>query len=306
MKKNLLFLLAFTTFSMGRAQWSPTSPTVIYGTDDRKEFYQIKNTTVRLQFNATGLMINDTEALIQDNSSLRLLPSTVEKTYHLCPNQVLGTQPALGHCSGILVAPNLYLTAGHCLYNEDECKTKLIVFDYKYSALSKYTESLSQKQYARCKRIIARSHPTSATSDDAPDLALIELEKPMLGRHYASLPKNKTKTNDRVYLIGYPNGMPAKFADNAVVSDKKFRYYFNANLDAFAGNSGSPVFSAKTHELIGILSSGEDDFTYNEAGVCNELKICPNKGGCTGEMFINLQSIKANLQKLISSNAQFL
>ncbi len=41
-------------------------------------------------------------------------------------------------------------------------------------------------------------------------------------------------------------------------------YNFVTNLDAFGGNSGSPVFEPNTLEVIGILSSGaEDNATVN-------------------------------------------
>ena len=35
---------------------------------------------------------------------------------------------------------------------------------------------------------------------------------------------------------------------------------FTTTLDAFRGNSGSAVISTVTHEMVGILKGGDDDF----------------------------------------------
>jgi hypothetical protein len=48
------------------------------------------------------------------------------------------------------------------------------------------------------------------------------------------------------------------------------RNYFTANLDSYAGNSGSPVFNQKTGRVEGILIQGADDFVYNEENQCLE------------------------------------
>ena len=37
-------------------------------------------------------------------------------------------------------------------------------------------------------------------------------------------------------------------------------HHFKCDLDAFAGNSGSPVFREDTHEVVGILCVGNKDY----------------------------------------------
>ncbi len=41
---------------------------------------------------------------------------------------------------------------------------------------------------------------------------------------------------------------------------------FKTNLDAFGGNSGSPVFDKYSMEILGILISGSSD--YKDKGSC--------------------------------------
>ncbi len=44
--------------------------------------------------------------------------------------------------------------------------------------------------------------------------------------------------------------------------------YFMAPLDAFSGNSGFPVFSAETQELLGIAAKGDpEDLQWTKNGV---------------------------------------
>jgi V8-like Glu-specific endopeptidase len=44
--------------------------------------------------------------------------------------------------------------------------------------------------------------------------------------------------------------------------------YFTANLDTYAGNSGSPVFNKNTGKVEGIIIQGAEDFFYNEENNC--------------------------------------
>jgi hypothetical protein len=64
-----------------------------------------------------------------------------------------------------------------------------------------------------------------------------------------------------LYMIGHPAGLPAKYADDAVVVDlREDRKLFSADLDAYGGNSGSPVFDKATGRVVGVLVAGENDF----------------------------------------------
>jgi hypothetical protein len=68
-----------------------------------------------------------------------------------------------------------------------------------------------------------------------------------------------------VYLkkfSGHPCGLPLKYSPGACVGEIT-ENYFRADLDVYSGNSGSPVFCAETHELIGIVSRAQiPDFRW--------------------------------------------
>ena len=69
-------------------------------------------------------------------------------------------------------------------------------------------------------------------------------------------PSDALAEGTEIYIIGHPFGLPMKVAGNARVESIDDNY-FRASLDAFRGNSGSPVFRADTHAAIGIYVRGE-------------------------------------------------
>jgi hypothetical protein len=63
------------------------------------------------------------------------------------------------------------------------------------------------------------------------------------------------------HMIGHPLGLPKKIAFNAQVTDEGlYGQKFLTNLDAFGGNSGSPVFRVSDHKIIGVQVAGKTDF----------------------------------------------
>ena len=82
--------------------------------------------------------------------------------------------------------------------------------------------------------------------------------------------------------MGFPAGMPLKYAPNATVRDASNEASFVANLDTFGGNSGSGVYDQTSKKLIGILVEGEIDYKPDTSGTCNLINVCPDNG-CTGE-----------------------
>ncbi|MCU0289669.1 MAG: NACHT domain-containing protein, partial [Acidobacteria bacterium] len=69
-----------------------------------------------------------------------------------------------------------------------------------------------------------------------------------------------------IYIMGHPCGLPLKYAPGGKIGEIT-NSHFLAGLDVYSGNSGSPVFCAETHELVGIVSRGKaTDFRWTEEG----------------------------------------
>jgi hypothetical protein len=120
--------------------------------------------------------------------------------------------------------------------------------------------------------------------DTGADWALVRLARPV--RHREPLPirtSGKVADGRAIFVVGHPNGLPTKLAGGAKVRDNRRRAYFVANLDTYGGNSGSPVFDARSRKVEGILVSGEKDFVKN--GNCFVSLVCPD-AGCLGESVI--------------------
>lgn len=89
-------------------------------------------------------------------------------------------------------------------------------------------------------------------------------------------------------------GLPMKVALNASMQGNTNPQFFYTSLDAFQGNSGSPVFQLDTHKVVGILVSGEIDYKWN--GSCNASTLC-RIPYCNGEKAIRIEQIMSVLQQ---------
>ena len=61
-------------------------------------------------------------------------------------------------------------------------------------------------------------------------------------------------------MLGHPSGMSIKLTKDGIVTETKQPGYFSCHLDAFSGNSGSPVFDFEKQKIIGILTAGGEDY----------------------------------------------
>ncbi|MCU0760521.1 MAG: serine protease [Steroidobacteraceae bacterium] len=105
-------------------------------------------------------------------------------------------------------------------------------------------------------RVPAAGSGRAATADD---WVLLRLEHPVTHLGTLAPPRLAApRTGAGVYTLGHPSGLPLKLADGARVLAVDGAL-FRTDLDTFVGNSGSPVFDAATHELVGLVLAGQDD-----------------------------------------------
>ena len=128
------------------------------------------------------------------------------------------------------------------------------------------------------------------------DYSIIRLDRPVLYRYPLLFREDNKKIDNsaELLIIGHPSGIPTKIADNGRVLSNNSLHYFTTDLDAFAGNSGSPVINTNTGLVEGVLRFGERDYEdyINEQGeVCNKAKVCqPNQ--CDGEKVTRINSVE--------------
>src|SRR5215472_14005595 len=88
---------------------------VIYGTDDRREYYQLDDPALRALVDRTSVVLTPRAAVTPAGDAVHLEGPSWRAQAQLCADVPFGDYPVVGYCSGLLVAPDLVLTAGHCL-----------------------------------------------------------------------------------------------------------------------------------------------------------------------------------------------
>lgn len=78
----------------------------------------------------------------------------------------------------------------------------------------------------------------------------------------ADLSSSFNNSGGRLYSCGHGLALPKKICLDGKTTENNIdnQYFFNCNLDFFGGNSGSPVYDATNHQVIGILVRGFPDF----------------------------------------------
>ncbi|OGR65569.1 MAG: hypothetical protein A2X31_00315 [Elusimicrobia bacterium GWB2_63_22] len=291
--KKIALLTAVVALCAGAAS---SSDKVIYGSDDRLDIYQVSDarllkladSTVGL-FQAGDVYVNGPKAFLTTES--------YADGYGLCKEEPFYEQVTGAFCSGSLVAPDIIMTAGHCVKSEDACKDTKFVFGFAVKAKGVMPESVPSSDVYGCAQLIGREQVGTGA-----DWALIRLDRKVTGHEPLKYNTADTvKNGDELVVIGHPAGLPTKVAGGATVRDASPKGYYVANLDTYGGNSGSAVFNARTGVIEGILVRGENDYVYKDG--CSVSNVCPSTG-CRGEDVTKLSAITSPFTKAALARAE--
>ena len=256
---------------------------VIYNEDGRKDYFEVSDGSLIELARSTAVFIEN-EHLQADHQAdcyhLKHEPAKLP----MCPGEKYISQPQWGFCSGSLVAPDVILTAGHCVANVNECAMTKIVFDYQVHDKDEQFKKFKSEQVFSCKEIIYRTEQAQGA-----DFALIRLDRPALNRTALKFADSAIVFKDQLLIIGYPLGLPLKFAFDGKVRSALNDKFFVGEVDTFTGNSGSPVFNQQTLELVGVLSRGEKDFVHKNS--CLVTKVCKGES-CRGEDITRISEVQ--------------
>lgn len=251
---------------------------VIYGNDDRHEFFEEPNLALKLAADSTAaLLMRSSLEPRSGGPGFRIKGENYGSSYGLCNTEKFHEQDTVAFCSGFLVTPTTLLTAGHCITNALDCSEVAFVFGFRYDEPNKAPREAASENVFYCKSIVHRERDPRGA-----DFAVIELDRPVSNRLPLAVRTQGTiEVGEAIAVAGHPVGLPLKIAGGASVRTSSETGYFVANLDTFGGNSGSAVFNLRTMQVEGILVRGETDFEATNDG-CVKSVVCANDK-CRGE-----------------------
>lgn len=286
MKKTLLLSAAIALCAAGFAR---SADKVIYGADDRLDIYQVTDAKMLKLADSTVGLFQGTDVTIDGNKA-KLATDSYSQSYGLCKEEPFYDQYTGAFCSGSLVAPDVIMTAGHCVKSDYSCKSTKFVFGFAVTKPGVTPSEVPASDVYSCAELIGREQVGTGA-----DWALIRLDRKVTGHEPLKYDaQSSVKNGDELVVIGHPAGLPTKVAGGATVRDASPNGYFVANLDTYGGNSGSAVFNAKTGIIVGILVRGENDYTYQNG--CRVSNVCASDG-CRGEDVTKLTSVTSPFSK---------
>ena len=261
----------------------PGHQPVVYGQDDRDDIYAHDDPVWADSVAGFTIALVSTPGRIDaaDPNDVRLNAPTLAEL-GVCADERFAAQLVAADCSGKLIAPDLVLTAGHCVTNSSDCAATQLLFNY-YMTSATTRQTITAEDVYTCAELVVHR------LDAQLDYAVLRLDRPVSRRTPAMMTtaRERLPAGTGLILSGFPSGLPIKIDDGGGVRDPGSQdlTFFRANLDSFGGNSGSGVFDATTRALVGILVRGEIDYVLDEQAGCGRVNVCPNDG-CRGEAVV--------------------
>lgn len=249
-------LMAVSASLVTSAALAGSAERTIYGEDSRREVFSLSGGRAKAA-DATLALVSTFRLRDTGQGSTRLSGPTLAQSEGLCPGERFAAQPTVAFCSGALVAPQVALTAGHCLAAEDLPGTRF-VFGFRMRNATQANLVIPNGEIYRGTRILARSANIGGA-----DYTLVQLDRKVVGHAPLRVERaGPPPVKSALYVLGHPDGLPEKLATGEVYARTKT--IFRSNLDVFNGNSGSPVFDARNNRIVGVTSFGNPDYVLRK------------------------------------------
>jgi hypothetical protein len=242
---------------------SSLEPTV-YGADDRIEAFETGMPEFADLARAVTVALMPRSRVIEGPGGVAIDAPSFGEAGMLCPGERFSEQPSAATCTGTLVADDLVLTAGHCL-DAVPCTDLAVVRGYFYEAPG-VLRALTSTDVATCREVVAK-HVDLPRSARQLDYAWFRIDPPLGATHTPELvtEAEPVPPGSPVTSANHGAGLPLKLQENGRVTDAREATldYFIANLDAFHGASGAPVFDTD-QRVVGLLARGGMDLSLTD------------------------------------------
>ncbi len=268
----------------------------IYGTDDRKDWFESSDDMKNQWARSTLALIRNSNSKIKriENGYYMITARSHGDRNDLCPGVAFMDQPTPALCSGFLIYDDLIVTAGHCLRNNQECRSTYFVFDFAKQREDQDEYRIPASSVYTCGEIVTRKKM------GWDDFAVIRLDRPVTDRTPLKFRRQgSVSVGDELTLIGHPGGLPSKITEGLV---KEVGPHFFASVDAISGSSGSPVINTRIGWVEGFLVFGNEDYKEmgsQEKDLCRVDYVCDLNGDeCTGELITPISKVLAQIPQL--------
>lgn len=275
----------------------------VFGSDDRLDVYSLDEaSTLRVATKSVAAMVpRHRLSFGADLIELAEPPETLQTEKYLCDDAKFASQPVIASCSGFLVAPDILITAGHCVKQGSTsiqalCEDTAWIFDLAYddeaAAVVGAVPTINPENVYGCAEVLAYE-----SQECTADYAVVRLDREVVGRTPLTIQPDRPALGELVSTIGFPSGIPMKVAPGTVVD---MSYYtsldsFEATVDGFGGNSGGPVVDPDG-SVRGILVCGNSLPEYVAGGDgCWRTSRCDADGTCRGMGVYAIDNLSAFL-----------
>lgn len=235
-----------------------------WGKDKRMDFFEIEDEQVKRNTKSVAAILLKDSLTDTSNGFSILKVKNYGKNYNLSDYESFHDQYMISGrvVTGFLVKEDVIATAGHCA-NKGNVTDLRFVFGFKMQDPTTPVLRISNNNIYKGVRIVHTAYDKKRINSD---WSLVQLDRKVEGQTIARLSHKDVFSEQQVYVLGHPCGLPLKYAPGANVRDVSDDS-FGANLDIYMGNSGSPIFNSNTHEVIGIVVNGDSrDFRWTGNG----------------------------------------
>jgi hypothetical protein len=300
-------LLAACASDAGKETAKGNAQAIVYGQDNRIDLYQADDRFAQLARDTVVALISPELLHQRQDGSYSVDAPVYGEAQSLCPGERFSEQPAAASCSGVLVAPDVVATAGHCLTvypdGRPDCTQNRYVFGFGLAS-GTAPITLAADDVFNCSDVLGRI----ATPSDSPchfDVVLLRLDRPVkAASSYAAFRSKPVEEGEGVVVIGFTAGLPVKIDEGARVIDARRDQgdYFTLSSDTFAVSSGSAVFDADG-DLVGLFSRGRRDYDQDDAG-CQRVNRDDDVGAAGYEQATHIAAVRRLFEAVTSSKPE--